>query len=135
MSKKKTFAQLEAELAKTKAKLAKWKKRAIKESSDSLNIRFSGSVDVEVAIHRSVLAENRWNALEEDSRARLLYKLVRDEFVAKAREDAMRDSFMSNARCESSEFAENDDGEPLDFNDISRMSLERLEEIGVLEDD
>lgn len=66
MSKKKSFAQLEAELAKTKAKLAKWKKRAIKEVDDDLYIRFSGTLDVEVEIHRSVLAENRWNALEED---------------------------------------------------------------------
>ena len=132
MSKKKTFAQLEAELAKTRAKLAKWKKRAVREADDNLYLRFSGAVEVEIAIHKSVLAENRWNALEEDSRARLLYKLVRDEFVARAREDAMRDAFMSNARCES---ADNDDGEALDFNDISRMSLERLEEIGVLEGD
>jgi len=132
MSRKKSFAQLEAELAKTKAKLAKWKKRAIKDANDNLYLRFSGSVEIVVEIHRSVLAENRWNSLEEDSRARLLYKLVRDEFLAKTKEDVMRDSFMSNARCES---ADNDDGEALDFNDISRMSLERLEEIGVLEDD
>jgi len=132
MSRKKSFAQLEAELAKTKAKLAKWKKRAIKDANDNLYIRFSGSIEVEVEIHKSVLTENRWDSLEEDSRAHLLYKLVRDEFVAKARQDAMRDSFMSNARCES---AENGDGEPLDFNDISRMSLERLEETGVLEND
>lgn len=132
MSRKKSFAQLEAELAKTKAKLAKWKKRAIREVSDNLYIRFSGSVEVEVEIHKSVLSENRWDSLEEDSRAHLLYKLVRDEFVTKARQDAMRDSFMSHARCES---AENDDGESLDFNDISRMSLERLEETGVLEND
>lgn len=135
MSRKKSFAQLEAELAKTKAKLAKWKKRAIKDANDNLYLRFSGSVEVEVEIHKSVLTENRWDSLEEDSRARLLYKLVRDEFVAKVRQDAMRDSFMSNARCESGEFAENDDSEPLDFNDISRMSLERLEETGVLESD
>ena len=132
MSKKKTFAQLEAELAKTRAKLAKWKKRAVKEGDDKLFIRFSGSVEIDVEIHKSVLAENRWNALEEDSRARLLYKLVRDEFIAKARDDVTRDGFMSSARCDS---ADNEDGEPLDFNDISRMSLERLEEIGVQEDD
>ena len=132
MSRKKSFAQLEAELAKTKAKLAKWKKRAIKEADGNLYMRFSGTVEVEVEIHRSVLADNRWDSLEEDSRAHVLYKLVRDEFMAKARQDAMRDSFMSHARCES---AENDDGEPLDFNDISRMSLARLEETGVLESD
>ena len=36
MSKKKSLAQLEAELEKTKAKLAKWKKRAIKEVDDDL---------------------------------------------------------------------------------------------------
>lgn len=131
MSKKKTFAQLEAELAKTRAKLAKWKKRAIKDSSDNLFIRFSGSIEIDVEIHRSILSENRWNSLEEDSRARLLYRLVRDEFVAKARDDATRDGFMSSARCES---ADNEDGEPFDFNDISRMSLERLEELGVLDD-
>ena len=131
MSKKRTFAQLEAELARTKAKLAKWKRRASKEANRNLFIRFAGSVEIEVDIHRSTLVENRWDALEEDSRARLLYKLVRDEFVAKAREDATRDAFMSSARCES---VDNEDGEPLDFDDISRMSLDRLEEIGVLDD-
>lgn len=131
MSKKKSFAQLEAELAKTKAKLAKWKKRAMKEVDDDLYIRFSGTLDVEVEIHRSVLAENRWNALEEDSRARLLYRLVREGFVAQARGDTLRDHFMSNARCEA---VDNDDGEAFDFNDIGRMSLERLEEMGVLDD-
>lgn len=131
MSKKKTFAQLEAELARTKAKLAKWKRRAIREANRNLYIRFSGSVDIEVDIQRAILAENRWDALEEDSRARLLYKLVRDEFVARARDDSTRDAFMSGARCES---VDNEDGEPLDFDDISRMSLERLEELGVLDD-
>lgn len=131
MPKKKTFAQLEAELAKTKAKLAKWKKKAIREANDNLFIRFSGSVDIDVEIHKSTLVENRWNSLEEDSRIRLLYRLVREAFVARMREDATRDGFMSSTRCES---ADNDDGEPLDFEDISRLSLERLEEIGVLED-
>ena len=38
---------------------------------------------------------------------------------------------MSNARCEA---VDNDDGEAFDFNDIGRMSLERLEEMGVLDD-
>ena len=56
MSKKKSLAQLEAELEKTKAKLAKWKKRAIKEVDDDLYIRFSRTLDVEVEIHRSVRA-------------------------------------------------------------------------------
>ncbi|MFT3851088.1 MAG: hypothetical protein QM739_21295 [Propionivibrio sp.] len=131
MSKKKTFAQLEAELARTKAKLAKWKRRAIREANRNLYIRFSGSIEIEVDIQRATLAENRWDALEEDSRARLLYKLVRDEFMAKARDDSTRDTFMGSARCES---VDNDDGEPLDFEDISRMSLDRLEELGVLDD-
>ena len=45
--------------------------------------------------------------------------------------DTLRDHFMSNARCEA---VDNDDGEAFDFNDIGRMSLERLEEMGVLDD-
>ena len=78
MSRKKSFAQLEAELTKTKAKLAKWKKRAIREVSDNLYIRFSGSVEVEVEIHKSVLSVILWDSHKVDSLTHLLYKLLRD---------------------------------------------------------
>ena len=131
MSKKKTLAQLEAELEKTKAKLAKLKKKAVKNVSDELFIRFTGNVEIDVEIDKAVLVANRWNSLEEDSRARLLYKLVRDAFVVKVKEETTRDHFMSSARCET---ADNEEGEPRDFNEISAMMLDELAEIGALDD-
>lgn len=131
MSKKKTFAQLEAELAKAKAKLAKLKKKAVRIPNDELRIRFTGSLGLEFQIEREALVANRWNSLEQDARARLLYRLVRDEFAVRIQEDSTRDSFMSSVRCED---ADNEDGEHLDFTEIGSMTLDRLEELGILDD-
>jgi hypothetical protein len=131
MSKKKTLAQLEAELTKTKAKLAKLKKKAIRIPNDELRIRFAGSLALEIHIDKETLVANRWNSLEHDARARLLYRLVRDEFALRIKDDATRDSFMSSVRCED---ADNEDGEHLDFTEIGSMSLDRLEELGILDD-
>ena len=131
MTKKKTFAQLEEELAKVKAKLAKLKKKAVKNTGDVLYIRFTGNIEIEIEIDKATLVANRWNSLDEDSRARLLYKLVRDEFAAKVRDESTRDHFMGSVRCET---ANNEDGEPLDFDEISKKTLDGLEEIGALDD-